>query len=302
MVDKLLDMTVFARIAENGSLSAAARTLNLSLPVISRRLSQLEYRLGVRLINRTTRRLTLTDDGVAFHARCAQILADVDEAETEASKGRDTATGLLRVTSSVAFSRRTLAPLLREFAERHPDLKIELYATDKVINIVDAGFDLAVRFGTLDDSSLISRRLAANVRVICAAPAYLDKHGRPVSLNDLLDHDCIVFGDPPLDHWTFVDGQEVRVKGCLKTNDGELAHQWALDGVGLVMKSIWDVGDDVQAGRLELVLPEFKLPAAPIHAIYPHSKLAAAKVRLCVAFLRERVHAMVPGASLRLRS
>ncbi len=296
MADNLFDMMVFVRVVETGSLSAASRDLHLSLAVVSRRLSRLEERLGVRLANRTTRKLSLTEEGAAFHARCVRILGDIDEAEMEVTRGRNTATGLLRVTSTFAFARRRLAPLLHEFRQLHPGLQIHLEATDSFVNLVESGYDLAIRFGALADSSLIARQLAPNVRVICAAPAYLERHGRPETIDDLLNHDCIIYGNPPLDHWRFADGSSVRVKGTLSTNDGEAAHAWALEGAGLVLKSTWDVEEDIAAGRLEVVLPALQLPAAPIHAVYPHRRHTAARVRLCVEFLAKKLQASPAAA------
>jgi DNA-binding transcriptional LysR family regulator len=289
MADNLVDMVVFVHVVETGSLSAAARNLHLSVAVVSRRLSRLEERLGVRLANRTTRTLSLTEEGAAFHARCVRILGDIEEAETEITRGRDTATGLLRVTSTVAFGRRRLAPLLHEFQQLHPGLQIHLDASDNFVNLVESGYDLAIRFGALADSNLIVRQLAPNVRVICAAPAYLKRHGCPASVDDLLRHNCIIYGNPPMDHWRFADASSIRVKGTLSANDGEVAHAWALQGAGLVLKSIWDVEQDLLAGRLVAVLPALRLPAAPIHAVYPHRRHTAAKVRLCVEFLASKL-------------
>ncbi|MDE1997278.1 MAG: LysR family transcriptional regulator [Rhizobiaceae bacterium] len=287
MADNLFDMLVFVHVVEAGSLSGAARDLRLSLAVISRKLARLEERLGVRLANRTTRTLSLTEEGATYYARCTRILAEIDEAELEVTRGRDTAIGLLRVTSTYAFGRRRLAPLLQEFQSRHPGLHVHLDTSDTIANIIEGGYDLAIRFGSLADSSLIARQLAPNVRVICGAPSYLARRGRPGRIEDLLEHDCIVFGDPPLDNWNFADGNTVHVRGALTTNDGELAHVWALDGAGLVMKSVWDVRDDIDAGRLEIVLADQPLPASPIHAVYPHNRHTAAKVRLCVEFLAD---------------
>jgi DNA-binding transcriptional LysR family regulator len=175
MGDNLFDMLVFVRVVEAGSLSAAARELNLSLAVISRKLSRLEERLGVRLINRTTRTLALTEEGAAFHAPCVRILAEIDEAETEVTKGRDAAVGLLRITSTFAFGRRRLAPLLQELQSGQRNLQVHLDASDGFVNLVESGYDLAIRFGALADSSLIARPLAPNSYVICASPAYLDR-------------------------------------------------------------------------------------------------------------------------------
>lgn len=285
MSDNFLDMLVFARVVQAGSLSGAARELSFSLTVVSRKLARLEERLGVRLINRTTRSLALTDEGARFHDRCVKILAEIDDAEIEASSGKDTATGILRVTSTFAFGIRWIAPILQEFQELHAGLLVHLDADDSLANIIEGGYDLAIRFGALSDSSLIARQIAPNRRVICASPAYLEKRGRPRSIDDLLKHDAISFGDPPNTHWTFADGRSINVLGKLTTNNGELAHRWALAGAGLVLKSIWDVEDDIRGGRLEVVLPQESLAAAPIHVVFPHSRLAAAKVRLCIDFL-----------------
>lgn len=296
MSDGFLDMLVFVRVTEAGSLSRAARELGFSLTVVSRKLSRLEERLGVRLINRTTRSLTLTEEGSRFYDRSVRILAEIEDAETEAASGRDSAIGTLKVTATFAFGVRWLAPLLAEFQQSHPMLNVRLDTTDGLINIVEDGYDLAIRFGDLADSRLIARQLAPNRRVICAAPAYLDRSGRPSSIEDLVNYDVVSFGDPPNTHWTFEDGRSVNVRSRLGSNNGELAHRWALQGRGLILKSIWDVEDDVASGKLEIVLPDQRLPAAPIHAVFPHNRLAAAKVRLCVDFLAARLKRAAPRA------
>lgn len=288
-------MLIFVRVTQAGSLSRAARELGFSLTVVSRKLSRLEERLGVRLVNRTTRSLTLTEEGSRFYDRSVRILAEIEDAETEATSGRDTAIGTLRVTATFAFGIRWLAPLLAEFQQSHPTLNVRLDTADGLVNIVEEGYDLAIRFGALSDSSLIARQLAPNRRVICASPAYLDRSGRPSSIEDLVNHEAVSFGDPPSTHWTFDDGRSVNVCSRLGSNNGELAHRWALEGRGLILKSIWDVEDDVASGKLEIVLPDQKLPAAPIHAVFPHNRLAAAKVRLCVDFLAARLKRTAPG-------
>jgi len=295
MSDGFLDMLIFVRVTQAGSLSRAARELGFSLTVVSRKLSRLEERLGVRLVNRTTRSLTLTEEGSRFYDRSVRILAEIEDAETEATSGRDTAIGTLRVTATFAFGIRWLAPLLAEFQQSHPTLNVRLDTADGLVNIVEEGYDLAIRFGALSDSSLIARQLAPNRRVICASPAYLDRSGRPSSIEDLVNHEAVSFGDPPSTHWTFDDGRSVNVCSRLGSNNGELAHRWALEGRGLILKSIWDVEDDVASGKLEIVLPDQKLPAAPIHAVFPHNRLAAAKVRLCVDFLAARLKRTAPG-------
>lgn len=300
MADDLSDMSVFVRIVDAGSLSDAARRLNLSLAVVSRRLSQLEDRLGVRLANRTTRTLSMTEEGHRFYDRCVRILAEVEEAKMEAMSGKDNAIGRLRITTTLAFGTKHLGPLLADFAKLHPRLTIYLNASDNITNLVESGYDLAVRFGALADSNLISRQMARNARVICASPEYLARHGTPAVMEDLLRHECIVYGEPPLDTWTSTDGRSVVVAGRIATSSGVLAHELALTGEGLVLKSIWDVYEDLAAGRLQIVLPDLKLAAAPIHALFPHGKLAAAKVRLCVDYLAARLKeraARIPAIS-----
>ncbi|PTR32573.1 LysR family transcriptional regulator [Luteibacter sp. OK325] len=292
MIDNLLELTVFARIVSAGSLSAAARELDLSLAVVSKRLSALEARLGVRLLQRTTRRQSLTEEGEAFHARCVRILAEVQEAEAAVSRSRDAVTGVLRVTAPRAFGRRRIAPLTVAFRLEHPGLNVHLTLTDALMDIVDEGVDLAIRFGSLADSSLIARSLAPNYRVLCAAPSYLARRGLPVEPLALVGHDCIVFGEQPTREWHFqhADGPvSVRVNPSFITNDGEAAHTLALAGGGIVQKSIWDVGDDLGNGRLVRVLPEYAIPAAPLQAVYANAQHLAPKVRRFVDFCAERL-------------
>lgn len=205
------------------------------------------------------------------------------------TRGREVAVGLLRMTTTFAFARRQLAPLLHEFESRHPGLRVHLDASDRIVNLVDEGFDVAIRFGEMSDSSLIARAVAPNAYVMCAAPAYLDRRGRPRGIDDLLSHECILFGSPPSSRWTFEDGSSVKVRGDLTTNDGDLAHIWALEGAGIALKSIWDVFDDIHRERLEIILPGTRPPATPLHAVFPHSRLAAARVRLVLDFLTKRL-------------
>jgi DNA-binding transcriptional LysR family regulator len=292
MIDNLLELTVFARIVSAGSLSAAARELDLSLAVVSKRLTALETRLGVRLLQRTTRRQSLTDEGEAFHARCVRILTEVQEAEAAVSRTRDAVSGVLRVTAPRGFGRRRIGPLTVAFREQHPGLCVQLTLTDALVDIVDEGVDLAIRFGSLADSSLVARSLAPNFRVLCAAPAYLARRGMPPDPLALAKHDCIVFGEYPSREWHFqhADGPvSVRVAPAFVTNDGEAAHTLALAGGGIVQKSIWDVGDDLGSGRLVRVLPDYAIPAAPLQAVYANAQHLAPKVRQFVAFCAERL-------------
>jgi DNA-binding transcriptional LysR family regulator len=296
MIDNLTDLRVFTRIVATGSLSQAGRELNLSLAAVSKRLAALEDRLGVRLINRTTRRLAVTQEGGEFFARCQRILADLEEAEAAVTTGRESPKGLLRVTAAVAFGRRRVAPVIVGFAERHPDIQVDLELTDRMVDLVDSGIDVAIRTGALTDSSLIARKLVDNHRVVVASPAYLARRGAPRTPADLTQHQCLNFSALG-DIWPFVgpDGPfQIKIDARLRTNDGEVGHEWALEGAGLVMKSIWDVCDDLAAGRLVRVLPEWRSPTAAIHAIYPTSRHLSSKVRSFVDYLGEHLRAMEP--------
>lgn len=288
-IENLADIRIFTCIAAAGSLSAAARELGLSLAAVSKRLGRLEENLGVRLVNRTTRRLSLTEEGADFHARCVKLLADFEEAQDAVASHRREASGLLRVTTTAAFARRQIAPRLALFHQHHPGVRVQVVVTDMVLDLVQNGIDLAIRQAELPDSSLIVRELAPNRRVVCAAPAYLDRHGRPRTPQDLLRHACIVLGDPPMSNWHFesVGGEplSVAIDGRIITNDGEVAHAAALAGAGIMLKSVWDVAEDIGAGRLEALLPDYRSPAPPIQAVYPSTRHMAAKLRVFIDFL-----------------
>jgi DNA-binding transcriptional LysR family regulator len=291
MIDNLPNLVTFVRVVSAGSLSAAARELDLSLAVISKRLAQLEESLGVRLIQRTTRRQTLTEEGVLFHQQVLRILAEVEQAETLMSRRREAVSGLLRVSAPGALGRQWIAPIMADFQQLHPQLTVQLDLTDVVVDLLDSSLDMAVRFGSLADSSMIARPLAPNYRVLCAAPAYIERYGAPAQPDDLGRHRCILIGDQPRAEWRFEgnDSIGVRVAGSLITNDGAAAHAWALHGVGIALKSIWDVGDDIAAGRLQRILPGYSMPAAPLHALYPHNRHLAPRVRVFVEFLGQRL-------------
>jgi DNA-binding transcriptional LysR family regulator len=286
-------LVAFARIVAAGSLSAAARELDVPVSVVSKRLSLLETHLGTRLLQRTTRRQTLTEEGHLFHARVLRILDEVEQAEALLAQRRDGVHGLLRITAPGELGRRWLAPIAAAFQELHPQVTIQLELTDTVVDLLDGGHDLGVRYGALADSSLVARALAPNYRVLCASPAYLQRHGEPRTPAELAGHRCIVIGDQRRTDWKF-DGDEtatVRVDAAFLTNDGGAAQQLALAGSGIALKSIWDVGDDLDAGRLVRVLPHHAMAAAPLHAVYPHQKNLAPRVRLFVGFVKERLQA-----------
>ncbi len=268
--------------------------MGLSLGAISRRLTQLEARLGVTLLHRTTRTVVLTDRGRQFFQRATHLLTELETAEQEAARDAETLTGPLRVTAAMEFGRRRLAPLLQEFRLMHPQLRVHLDAVHQDANLVEGGYDLAIWVGDLPDSSLIVRRLAPNQRVICASPDYLRRRGTPRDLSELSRHDCIVVGPPDADRWRLAGGQSVRLNQPLTTNDPALAHAWAVGGAGLAVKSVWDVEGELQRGELEVVLPQVALPNSSVNAVYPRSRDAAAKVRACIGFLAERLKSVPP--------
>lgn len=291
MLDDLPALAAFARIVSAGSMSAAARELDLPLSVISKRMAQLEKSLGVRLLQRTTRRQALTEEGALLHARVLRILDEIEQAETLLSHSRREVSGLLRVTAPGEFGRQHIVPIVADFQRQHPQLTVQLDLSDAVVNLLESGHDLAIRFGSLEDSTLVARRLAPNYRVACAAPAYLAQYGTPRHPEELTQHRCILIGEQRRAEWRF-HGEEqvaVRVTGALITNDGQAAHALALQAAGIVVKSIWDVGDDILAGRLQRVLPAHSMPTAPLQAIFPHSQNLAPRVRTFIDYLQARL-------------
>lgn len=288
----LSEMRLFVQAVQSGSLSAAGRVLGLSPAVASKRLARLEAKLGVRLLQRSSRRLALTREGAILLERSSAILADVEAAEAVVSAGRDEARGLLRVSAPVALGRRWVGPAAERFAARHAAVAVHLSLSDAVVDLIEGGFDLAVRIGELPDSRLVSRRLAGNRRVVCAAPAYLRRRGRPRVPADLRDHDCLLLTRQPESRaeWGFeADGERIAIdlRGRLSSDNGEQVHAWALAGRGLQRRSIWDVADDLAAGRLVEVLSRYTGRAAPIHAVYPSRRLLPAKTRLFSDFLAQ---------------
>ena len=290
MIDDLPALAAFARIVSAGSMSAAARELDLPLSVVSKRMAQLEKSIGVRLLQRTTRRQALTEDGALFHARVLRILEEIEHAESMLSNSRGEVSGLLRVTAPGEFGRRHIVPIVADFQRQHPQLTVQLDLSDAVLNLLESGHDMAIRFGNLESSTMVARRLAPNYRVACAAPAYLAQYGTPSHPEELGQHRCILIGDQRRADWRFGEEQlAVRVTGALITNDGQAAHALALQGSGIVVKSIWDVGDDILAGRLQRVLPTHSMPTAPLQAIFPHSRNLAPRVRAFADYLQARL-------------
>jgi len=290
MADALQEIAVFARIVSAGSLSAAARDLGLSPALISRRLAGLESRLGVRLINRTTRSLHLTDEGAAYHETCTRVLAEMQEADAAVSAGRAEPRGILRVALPASFGNQHVAPLVPKFAERYPDVQLALSLSDRNVNVVEEGFDLAVRIADLADSSLAARRLAPNRRVVCASPAYLRRHGAPRTPQDLAQHNCLATDFTMNWGYRAPDGKpaSVRVAGRYACDNWEVLREWALAGLGIALKSTWDVRRHLEDGSLVSLLPGYTFASdVAIYAVYPHRRHLPAKTRAFIEFLAE---------------
>jgi len=293
-LDNVSAMPVFAKVVETESFTAAAAQLGMSKSAVSKAISALEDRLGARLLNRTTRRLALTEVGRAFYERCARVVAEVEEAEILVTRHQESPRGTLRVNAPVSFGVLHLAPALAAFMRRFPEVAVDIAFTDRYVDLIEEGYDVAVRIaGELEDSSLIARKLADNQMMVCAAPAYWDRHGRPARPDDLAGHVCMTYAYNRVpNEWSFrtADGQRraVRVAGRLHTNNGDVSLRAALAGLGVVRLPRFICGPYVAAGRLEPVLAEAIPPAAGIYAIYPHNRHLSAKVRAFVDFLVER--------------
>ncbi|GAA4323464.1 LysR family transcriptional regulator [Pigmentiphaga soli] len=280
----------FVVLANHGSLAATARALDMTPPAVTKRLAQLEARLGVRLVNRSTRRLSLTHEGELLRDQSARILADIRNMETMISEQKGQVRGLLRINATLGFGRQRIALLASQFARQHPDIELDLHVSDRPLDLIEQHFDLGVRFGVLPDRRLVARRLMRNRRFLCASPAYLKRHGRPRTPADLLAHRCIIHNqnDEPHGVWRFHRGansEVVKVRGALSSNDGDIARGWVLDGHGIMIRSEWDVNRYLDAGRLELVLPEYQLEPADLFVYFPSRANLPARVRLFVDFL-----------------
>lgn len=288
--DAFSDLAFFSLLNQQGSLTATAQHMGVTPPAVSRRLAALEARLGARLMHRSTRRISLTPEGETYLLEGARVLADLQALEQRVGHAQAQPRGLIRVAATLGFGRHKLAPALAAFSARYPDVGIQLVLTDRPVNLVEQGFDAAIRFGELPDSRLIARRLLPNTRMLCAAPGYLARAGAPARPADLPRHACIVLreSDDTYGTWHLVRGQRqesIKVRGPLTTNDGETATAWALAGCGIVLRSGWDVTPHLAAGRLVRLLPEWQAPNADVHFVYPAATAVPAKLRVLRDFL-----------------
>ena len=291
-MDRLTAMQVFAKVVELGSFAKSAERLGMSTSAVSRQVADLETHLDTRLLNRTTRRISLTEPGRAFHARCVQLIADVEEAELSARAGRERPRGTLRVTCSVNLGLHHIAPLLAPFMKKHPDVRIDVSLSDRMVDIVEEGFDLAIRIGESRSTSVIARKLGESRLMACAAPAYLKKSGTPKTQAQLSDHNCLVYEYlNPRNEWRFTsaDGSEhkARIAGNMQTNNGDMLARAAAAGVGICCEPDFIVAPWLADGSLVRVLPGFEAGNTSIHAVYPSRRHLSAKVRAFVDMLAD---------------
>lgn len=299
------DLGFFVLLARRESFVETAREIGITASAVSRRLARLEDRLGVRLLNRTTRRVSLTGEGEAYFKKAVRLLGEIEDLENSLRAGREKPSGLLRINATFGFSREYIAPTVAEFRETYPNVDVQLVVSDAPLNLIEEGFDLNIRFSTPPNSALIQRLLQRNRRFICASPAYLEKHGPPKNLHELAQHNCIVLRQEHdiYDVWRFDDhdgkSPTARVNGGLSTNDGEMAREWMLGGHGLMLRSEWDIAHHVREGRLRVVLPQY-FQTANISAIYPERHHLTAKVRMFTDSLAARIRDTQPALPFQL--
>ena len=286
------DLAFFSTLVKSGSLSAAAREFNVTPSAVSKWLAQLESRLGVRLIARNTRRISLTKEGEIYLAEGRRILGEIDDLERTISSSQGAPMGLLKVQATLGFGRYFIAPAISKFAESYPDLEIQLLLTDRPASLAEGDVDVSIRFGPPPDGRVMARKIANHRRRVFASPVYLEGRNRPVVPNDLTQHNCLIVrqDDVAYGQWHFTRArktQSVKVRGTLSSNDGAAVLTWALQGHGVMMRSEWDAAPFVRSGQLEVLLDDYALPAADIYAVYPQKQNLAAKVRVFVDFLAE---------------
>ena len=294
-MDKYQEMRVFSAVVEASSFVGAADSLDMSKAAVSRYVSELEQRLGVRLLHRTTRRLSLTPEGEVFLARCREILSSIEASEVEITTRSVSVSGLLKVSVPVSFGIRHMAPLWPDFLDLHPQLNLDVQLADRLIDLVDEGFDLAIRIARLEDSSLISRQIAATRLVLCAAPAYLERRGVPAHPSDLATHDVVGYSLLATgDQWQFEgpDGPvSVKVRPRFWSNNGDSCIAACVQGAGIQLQPTFLIDEELRRGALVEVLPQYQAATLGIYAVYPTRKFVLPKVRALIEFLDERLKA-----------
>jgi DNA-binding transcriptional LysR family regulator len=292
-LDRFTGMTIFVKVVDAGSFAAAARHFGMSAAMVSKHVQTLEEHLGARLLNRTTRRLSATEVGQHFYERCMRILSELEEAERAAGDLQTTPRGLLRVTAPVSFGTRQLAPAIADYLTSHPHVSIDLSLDDQYVDLLAGRFDLAIRLGTLVDSSLIARKLSSLAMVVCASPGYLEKYGSPREPRDLAFHNCLAYTEASSQSvWTFVDqnGEKnvIRISGRFLANSAAALLALVLRDAGIMLAPDYLVEDELKAGRLIRLLPDHSTPETPVHTVYPHNRYLSAKTRTFIDFLAAR--------------
>lgn len=298
------ELGFFVAIAASSSLSAAARELGITTPAVSKRLAQIETRLGVPLLNRTTRRLSLTPEGEVFLEHARRILGEIDDLNQLLSTAKGAPKGLLRVNATLGFGRLHVAPVISRYVVQYPEVDVQLQLSVSPPPVTEDQFDVCVRFGEPAEGRVIARRLAPNRRLLCASPRYLAARGAPALPDDLRRHNCIAIrqGDDAYGTWRLTadrgaagEAEVVKVRGNLTTNDGEIAVTWALDGHGILLRAEWDIARYLKSGRLVRVLPQYRSPDADIYAVYPQRHQLSARVRTFVDFLGQAFQSFASG-------
>lgn len=292
--DSLEDFRVFDAVARTGSFSAASRDLSLSITSVSKRLKRLEDMLGLRLIHRSTRQLSITPEGLLFHERCRAVLAAVEDAQELTPDG--TIEGVIRITATAGFAQRQLAPRLPHFLRQHPGVEIQIVVSDRPIDLIEQKIDIAFRQAPLDDGRLITRTIAEDALLLCAAPDYLERHGTPATPEDLPDHHALTVGSPPPRHWILHRGDarvDIPIRSVVSSLDGEVPHIVALAGGGIAMKASWDVIEDIRAGRLVRVLPGWWGHPRMLRIVLPMRAHQPRRIRALVDFMGNELRAAI---------
>lgn len=297
-MDKLGDIKLFVKIVQLNGLALAGRELGLSPASVTARLSRMEAGYGVKLLNRTTRSLALTEEGRAFYTSCLQIISSIDDAEDRLLTGKNELSGQLKISVTSDLGRQYISPLLSKFIRQHPKVTLLLHFSDQIVNLLTEEFDMAIRYGSLTDSGLIARKLASNKRMLCASPDYIDRRGEPFEPNDLDRHDCLSLmrDHQGVTHWHFNRDQQktsVKINPTLQSNDGAQLRLWALEGLGIALKSFWDIKADLQAGRLVPVLSQYQQDwgdfgndsQVDLYAVYPSREYLPKRTRHLIEVL-----------------
>ncbi len=289
-MDRYSGMAVFVKVVETSSFAATARHLGMSPAMVSRHIQLLEERLGARLLNRTTRRVSPTEVGQIYYERCLRILSELEEADRAASESQSVPRGRLRVTAPMTLGTRHLAPIIADYLRQYPEVAIDLSLDDRCVDLLEEGFDLAIRVGALADSSLIARRLTSAEMALCASPDYLKRHGIPQTPRDLEQHNCLAYAySRSRNEWRFIgpSGREeiIPVSGRFLANSGDALRIVAREGIGIILAPQFVIEEEMKSGHLVRVLPEYRAAAIPVHALYPHSRYLSAKTRTFIDFL-----------------